>query len=410
MATNPNLKIDPSVEHPAHEAGEARVEMVYDAFYGKVRSEDYVAPLDGQSAAEYEAYVNRAPYLNATERTLQSVIGVMTRNPYTVTGGTDADINVTNSLGLPGFLQDVIMDLNMSARILMVVDINDAGEPYLAYYPYDQIINWGDNFIMLEVEELVPDAQNPYQHVEVERWKELFIASPDTNPLDVGLEPGAYYARYWDLDGKVYKHSEPVPMVVRGQLLRELPVRWVTPYDNTDIIYAPPLSTVANLNVAHFRLNCDLYHGLHFLGLPTFYISGDMAVDSNGNPVGEVKIGSTKEALRLAETGRAGYAEFTGTGLSQIREEKKAIEEQMAAYGARLIAPKTGVETAEALNIRVASETSVLETMSNAIENALNDLLVIYSEVKGGPTLSIELSTDFTAPPAVQPAAPVAQA
>lgn len=389
---NQAVRPDPSVKHPEFAEHFKGVDTCYDAFYADVREEEYIPRLQDQTDAEYEAYVSRPPFLNATERTVQALIGVMMRNPIEAEGDLES-VMVDGSENFEAFVQDNYMDMLLGSRIMLMVDVGDDGLPYLCYYPTENIINWGPTFVVLEVCDHVRDPKNPFNQIERTRWKELFLADPE---LHAGLEEGKFYARYWEKRGKVFVPGEPVQMLVRGTAIDFLPTYWVTPYDNTEELYNPPLQAIAELNVAHIRLGADLYHGLHFLALPTFTVVGNLATDANGNADTNIRMGSTKKALHLSEGGSASFVEFSGTGLAAIKETQTTLEEQMQTLGARLVSPKAGVETAEAMQIRAAAETSVLETMVNALESGLNAALTLYAEIAGSTPVAIKLNKNFT--------------
>lgn len=374
------LQIDPSTRHPEYEAHSATVALCYDAFNGNVRSNTYVKRLTEQSDAEYEAYVGRPFYLNATERTVQSLIGTMMRNPMTITGPTPV---VDGSLSFEAMVQDQIMDVALGGRIMITVDVYDDGTPYVTYYPSQNIINWGSDFVVLESIRTQKNAVNPFKTEFVTYWKELFID-----------EDGHHAARYWEKVAGKYVPSEPVKLIIAGQPVEGLAVWWVTPYDNTDMLYNPPVKSVAELNIAHFRLSCDHYNGLHFLAVPTLYAQGDLQPDQDGNITQRIVLGSTSSAPHFTSGGGLSYAEFSGAGLGSLAAEKTRIEELMSQYGAKLVSSKAGVETAEAVRLRALAETSILETFTNALETGLNGALELYSRAIGS-TVTVTLNADF---------------
>lgn len=389
---NQAVRPDPSVHHPKFDEHYSAVDICYDAFFADVREEEYVPRLQDQSDTDYQAYVTRPPFLNATERTVQALIGVITRNPIEAIGDLTS-VPIQGSENFDAMVQDTVMDLLLGGRIMFMVDVDEAGAPYICYYPTENVINWGETFRVLEVCEYVRDPKNPFNQVKQTRWKELFLADSELHP---GLDEGKFYARYWDKRGKIYVPSEPVQLLIRGQAVDFLPTVWVTPYDNTDILYNPPMGAIAELNVAHLRLGADLYHGLHFLALPTFTVVGNLQTDQNGSADTNIRLGSTKKALHLAEGGSASFVEFSGSGLTAIKDTQTTLEEQMQTLGARLISPKAGVETAEAMEIRAAAETSVLETLVNALEAGINASLALYADINGSIPVVVTLNKNFT--------------
>lgn len=378
------LTPDPSTRHPGFNRHQHVVQTCYDAFNGEVRDPKYVAKLTEQSDAAYRAMVDRPFYLNATERAVQGLIGIIMRTPPQVFGG---EINVHGSASFEAFVQDQIMDVALGGRILITVNVDDFGKPYLEYFTAQNIINWSDTFVMLESTEYVPDEHNPYELVPVTYWKEYFVD-----------ENGNHAARYWYKKDGQFVPTEPVNLLVNGNPVPGLQVWYVTPYDNTTELYNPPVKSISELNVAHFRLSCDHYHGLHYLAVPTFTVVGSLMPDENGQTSRRIILGSTTEALHLAEGGSASFVEFSGSGLGSIHEEKNRVEELMADYSLRLLSPKAGVETAEAVQLRADIESTSIGTMVNALENGLNGALELYSLISGTQTY-VELNRDLMMDP-----------
>jgi hypothetical protein len=386
--------VDPSTRHPEYNAHERVVRTCYDAFYGNVRHNKYVPKLTEQSNEQYEAYVGRPFYLNATERTVQSIIGVLTKQPLVVTGSED--VIVEDAANLNGLVQDLIMDITLGGRVLLIVDYDEGSGPYLEYYPSQQIINWSDDFIMLEGQEMVRDPDNPYKSNPMTYWKEYFLD-----------ENGYFAARYWTKEKNgTYKASEVTYLIVNGEPVSGMQAFWITPYDNSEELYNPPVKSVAELNVSHFRLSCDQYHALHYLAVPTFTVIGGLMPDENGQISRRIVLGSTTEALHLADGSDAKFVEFSGQGISSIYAEKDRIEQLMAQYGARLLSPKAGVESAQSIQLRAESELSVLETMANAIQNALDAAMVLYSDMVG-VNITVTLPTPTVPGFVSEPAQPI---
>jgi hypothetical protein len=389
-----STQLDPSVKKPSYPAHQQKVQETYDCFLGQMRNERHLPRLKGQNDAEYEAYAKRAPILNAVEMATQNLIGVMMRNPLTMTGAQPEEVLAEDSLSFDGFIQDLIMDTALGGRVLIGVDIDeDSGLPYLDYYASENVINWCDDFIILETCETKKNPKNPYEEIEYKRWKELFIANEDSN-VDEALY-GTFCAREWVQDGKKFVCTEPVQMLINGAPLNYIPYWWATAYDNSDELYNPTMYVLAGLQSAHYRLSSDHYHGLHFLGMPTFTISGDLYRDQDGNTPSDIVIGSTKQALHLEKDGKAGFVEFSGAGLGAILAEKEKVEQQMSDAGAELISINAQQETAEAARLRAGAETASIVTMSNALETALNMALEVYGQAVGR-TITVELNKNFT--------------
>ena len=385
-------KIDPSVKHPDYKELERKYDLTEDAFEGEVC--EYVPPLVNQSKKEYEAYISRAAYFNMVEKTVAAVCGALTRKPYVLEGYDAFPLNEYGD-GTT-FLQACYRDLLIGARVSLLVDVDESGVSKIIPYDADDIINWyGDgtkpgDFVMIEQEDLIPNPDNPYEQIEEESWRELYID-----------DQGFYAVRVWRQKQKGQFYAEELPpMLVNGSRINYIPLWVVNPFDNTWEVYNPPLFTQASLNIQHFRQATDLAHYAHFMALPTFTIIGDLYTytDDQGNQTqAQIKMGSTQEALHLTQGSQAQYTEVSGASFSMLQNEMKNTEERIYIAGSRLLSSKKGIESAEALQLRAGSESAVLDTIVHTMQSALNGVLELCGQIDNVPNASIVLNKDFTA-------------
>lgn len=385
-------KIDPTLKHPDYNDLERKYDICEDAFEGDVC--EYVTPLVNQSKKEYDAYVSRAAYFNMVEKTVTALTGALTRKPFVMEGYTEFP-NTDDGNGTT-FIQENYRDLLLGARVGILVDVGEDGRSKLVNYDADDIINWfGDgtkpfDYVVIEQCEMVQNPDNPFEQIEKESWRELYID-----------EQGFYGVRIWTENQKGrYVAEELPPMLVSGQRLTYIPLWIATPFDNSWDVYNPPLFTQASLNIQHFRQATDLAHYAHFMALPTFTITGDLYTytDELGNQQkAQVKIGSTQEALHLTQGSTAAYTEVSGASFGMLQNEMKNTEERIYVAGSRLLTSKNGVESAAALQLRSGSESAVLDTLVHSLNSALNAAFELCGQIDNVPNASIELNKDFTA-------------
>lgn len=380
-----------STKHPQYVASFDMIQTVEDAVTGNVKQEKYIPRLTDQSQAAWDAYVGRAAYYNVTERTLVALVGALLRKPYSIEGLV-GDVPNVDETTFDEFLQRAYRLLFTQARVALHVDYDDvAGTPKLIAYASENIINWSDDFKIIEESVTVRDEDDPYVLKSIPQWRELY------------LDDGVYNVRVWRQVGRSEKYEviEQYTPTIRGATFDFIPFWLVTPYDNSDTVYTPPLASLAELNVLHLRFSVDLGHGLHFTALPQPVISGDLqthSMDPNA-PVQKLSIGS-ENAWLLTPGSTASYLEFAGTGLAAVSNHIKSIEEQMYSSGSRLLTVKRGVESAEALQLRSGSESAVLVTMALSLENALTSALEVYNKWAGSSAEPVvKLNKDFTAAP-----------
>lgn len=373
-----------ATRHPEYDEINEKYELTEDAFEGCVK--EYVPQLTSETKTAYEARINRAAYYNVTERTLLALLGALMRKPYTITGVV-GDEPITDLNSFAEFVQSAYKEILLGGRVGLFVDYDDAlGSPKIVSYCSENIINWCDKFVVIEEDFMGHDEKDPYKLVSYKQWRELCYD-----------ENGFYQVRIWKQTAKdQYEVVEVITPTVRGKRLDTIPFFFVTPYDNTEELFNPPLYNLATLNVQHFKVSTDYSHGLHFLALPTPWIAGDLYT-ADGSVPKQLTIG-TDSFIHLIQDSKVGYLEFGGAGLGAIANQLEKLEEMMFSMGSRMLMSKKGVESAEALQLRAGSESAILETLTNSLENGLTKALAIYNAWAGSSTVpEVKLNKDFSA-------------
>jgi hypothetical protein len=229
-----------------------------------------------------------------------------------------------------------------------------------------------------------PDPDDVYTLKAVEQYREL------------SLVDGVYTVKVWrKLEAATSRapewivHTEVVPSST-GKSLNAIPFFWVTPLGQTSRIDKPPLLGMVDLSIEHYRLSADLNHGLHFIGLPTFFVTGAI----NDEPV---VLGSASAILLKDAQAKCGFAEFQGRGLGALERAIADKEQQMAALGAAILgAEMRRPETAEAARLRHGGETSLLSSTVSAVQSSLQSALQFAAEwAHASGEVKIELNDDF---------------
>ena len=152
-----------------------------------------------------------------------------------------------------------------------------------------------------------------------------------------------------------------------GRNLREIPFYFINVNGSSPEPERPPLSGLVNVNISHFSNSADLEHGRHFTGLPTPWVAGfDMG------QAGKLKIGSQTAWVSKDATAKAGYLEFTGSGLSTLENALKEKQEMMIILGARFLeAPKKASEAADNQASRKQGENSILANIADSVSDGV---------------------------------------
>ncbi len=383
--------------HPEYQRHIDDVMKTKDAFEGCVK--DYVPRLVGQSNLQYEVYRSRAAYYNVVQRTVMALLGALMRKPYTLEGVVNDEPLCADDCDFTEFIQSAYVELLTGGRIGLMCDYSSEWDsPYLVMYRSEDITNWGDNFVVLREHYYGQDPSDPYVTVQLCRYRELFLD-----------ENGYYTVRIWEQqagsNGKFtqnrntkFKLVDTIQPTFRGQALEFVPFVFCTPYDTSKSVCKPVLSNLADINLEHFRVATDIAHGAHYLALPTPYIAGNLVNDTQ-----VISLGSN-DFIQLQQGGQVGFLEFQGNGMKFLLDLQKLKEEHMFNLGSRLLQYKAGVESSEALQLRLGAEGASLNTVASSLEVALGEILEMYNLWFGDTTTEIELSLNKDFTPSKMPA------
>lgn len=165
-----------------------------------------------------------------------------------------------------------------------------------------------------------------------------------------------------------------MPRDFSGATWDVIPFSFVGAEDNDSEVDAAPLFDLAQLNIGHLRNSADYEESVHVVGQPTLIISTSMSPEefADANPEG-VKIGS-RRGLNLGPDGSATMLQPNPNQLADVAMQRK--EEQAVMIGARLVVPAGSNETAEAARIKHSGENSVLATIVDNVNDAIEQCIV----------------------------------
>lgn len=383
--------------HPEYQRHIDDVTKTKDAFEGCVK--DYVPRLIGQSNLQYEVYRSRAAYYNVVQRTVMALLGALMRKPYTLEGVVNEDPVCADGSDFTEFIQQSYVELLTGGRIGLMCDYSEElASPYLLMYRSEDITNWGDNFVVLREHYYGQDHNDPYVTVEKCRYRELFLDEDGYYTVRIWEQMAGSNGKYTNNSRTKFKLVDTIQPTFRGQALEFVPFVFCTPYDTSKSVCKPVLSNLADINLEHFRIATDIAHGAHYLALPTPYIAGTLANDAQ-----VISLGSN-EFIQLQQGGQVGFLEFQGSGMKFLLDLQKLKEEHMFNLGSRLLQYKAGVESSEALQLRLGAEGASLTTVANSLQVALVEILEMYNLWFGDTTteVNLKLNKDFT-PAAMSP-------
>lgn len=380
------------------------------------RGEKYLSKLSDQTPEEYAAYKKRATFFNATGRVVDTMVGaVFRKDPVIKTPAKMEDILEDMTLsGVPfiAFAQDVVKECIEVNRAGVLVDypttpVMEGDAPltvalaekmslrvYATKYTAEQIVNWrtvqvgGKTVLSLVV---------LCEHVHEVSESDVFCLNIIEQYRVLKLENGVYIQeihrpnRAAKATGGFQLYATYIPKM-NGNSMDFIPFVFFSSKGNEPCIVDPLLYDLAVVNLAHYRNDADLEHGLHFTGLPTAVITGVTDTDAT------YSIGSGVAWTFSNKDAKATYLEFKGEGLKQLSDAKKDKEEQMAALGARMLSPdKNAVEAADTIAQKRQGENSSLGALANSVGRGLSLVLTFMAQWSAATgEVSVKLNTDYS--------------
>lgn len=402
--------IDPSKTHPQYDEFKDVWKLCRDASTGqraiKKCGTTYLPKLGGQKDEDYKAYLARALYFNATGRTVDGMTGLIFRKDPTIkipealeVYRDDIDMAGTT---LDGFAQDCVEEVLKVGRVGVLVDypappesdsvltIEEARQmgqrPYLTMYKAEAILNWRtgryNNRTMVTgvfLEEAYEDEEGVKAQI-----RELFF-------------DGRYGQRVWRQSDKDWVVVEERYPTKQGGAIDHIPFYFCGAKEGGPDVQNPPIESLAYVNIAHYRNSADRENAVHVAGLPTPWVNG--ITDPENGP--QLHLGSNT-CLLLPPDATAGFLQCGADGVGAIKEAMTEKEGQMAALGARMLAPeKSQAEAASAHEIKRGGENSVLGAIAGAVDIVLTASLKFMAEWVGAnpDDASLTLNKDFVPSP-----------
>lgn len=366
----------------------------------------------------YLIYLQYAHFYPATARTAQGLRGLVFRRDPVINIPEELELyrdNITaDGQSLISFAKDVLLEVIQTNRCGIFVDFPEVDteysysradmekfniRPYVRMYKAETIINWRtevvNNQTITSLVVLKEDVEKPdvggFRTKTIPQYRVLYLDD------DYIYTQNVY--QYLDADPRagieggmtLVDHVQPL---VNGKYLDYIPFYPITDkgitWELTDSVLLP----LAETNISHYRNSANRENALIWTGNPTPVFSGYA-----GDPdEGSIRLGSC-EAILVQNGGSASFLEFTGQGLTPIKDVMDEKEEQMAVLGARIIAPdKRSAETAESAAIHRAGEQSVLADIANSESDGLTRIMrfiALYHGVEDVNNIHVMLNTDY---------------
>ena len=353
----------------------------------------------GWDSTRYTGYLFRSTFVEFSKRVLDVSCGQIFRRPPVTENIPD---EFTENIDLRGtsfdyFWRQVASELMQTNRVGIFIDYNeDKKRPFLVMYKAESIINWRTSIIngidqlsLLVVEgyAIKNDSSDKYKPEKEKMWKVFEIEDGRFVVRDY-LEEKTRYGLSFVLVSEYY--PEINSFGGEKNYFAYIPFFLITSNGISTELISPPLLSIVNLNLGHFRNYADLEAMLYMTAQKTIITKGlSKEEEKKPFPVGG--------AVNFREaSGDAHYMEASSD--SGLREELTHKETMMAALGSSFL-QNAGryIQSSETARLSSSSEFATLADISNSLSvsaTKIMSILISWAENKD-VECSIEFNTDF---------------
>jgi hypothetical protein len=379
-----NEQSDPSLRHPSYSMANTNWQKIRDCIQGEeqVKSKETTylprpAGMSGDYESAYDDYIERAHFPLICAYSLQGALGiVITKMPefnvpkemeYIITTATK------DGLSLQQFFLNTIVEILSTGRCPILVDILDEKNEFrFVQYNAENLINWKtevvnseQNLILAVLEEAYPENDDIFSHDTIDVQRVLVIN-----------EEGNYESRLYGPEGE-YEEFKVEPKFM-GESIKEVPLFIAGSINNSYEIQPIPLLSVANCSIQIYRKEADLANSEFLSCNPTLVFSGVSNDDDLPNVVGSSVL------ITLPDSQARAYYTTTDTAaLSHVSKHVEALYDEAIRHGVSILDARKGVEAAEALRIRQATQSASIYSIYLSALDAIQQGLELMADWGG---------------------------
>lgn len=334
---------------------------------------------DGQ---QYAAYKQRARFYELTQSAENGILGLAFSKDAEIDIPVDADSVTIDGKSVDALAKSQLRESLETGRGIMVVDAPETGgEPYITEYECEALIDWAT------------DDRDKSKLIAA-RFAEKYHAPGDTYKE----HPEDRIREYLLIDNRaVIKILDDAERQIEDDIvlpLDYLPIFFAGSVDTSPDIDPIPLLPIANASVSIYQKSANYEHGMFMTTQGTPWVRG--IDEDQWQKLLQQGIGSSA-LWWLGDDGETGFLETEGNGIENIRtaiNEEKVIAESYAVA----MTEKGGIESAEALRIRAASQHATIYTVMNSVSSAIEQAITCMAEWGGkAGDVVYQLNTDFSA-------------
>jgi hypothetical protein len=368
---------------------------------------DGVANTNQPGYRAYQAYKRRAVFPEIVEEAVKAMIGVMHSKAPMIELPPQMESLLERATLTGESLELLLRRINeaqlTTGRIGLMLDLPTAPAasalPYIATYDAEKIINWDDgeqvepslqslNLVVLD--ETEDERQSNLEWKRVEKYRVLVLGDAEKN------ETFGLYRQGEFREAKEFDEMALIEPKVRGNTLDQIPFIFINDSDLLSCPKKPPLLALANLALAIYRGEADYRQNLYMQAQDTPVINDDTLAQKVANGQGsEIRFGAGAAIV----TGTAGKASYIGVSSTGLPEQRQALENdyrRASQKGGQLLdTTSREKESGEALQIRVAAQTSTLTQIALTGAEGLQGILRIAAQWIGADPMKVIITPNL---------------
>ena len=267
-----------------------------------------------------------------------------------------------------------------------------ARKPYLVPIHPRQILGWrtsndstSSDLEQVRIREQVIVSKGIYGEELVDQVRvltpggyELWRSGPRVTPVPLPSSPMQLPPTQWDLYDSGSTTLSQIPLV--------------TVYSNRlgNLLSAPPLLEVAQLNIAYAQRFCDYHHSIHVGSNPVLILRGF-------DPDSDTPLGiSVNTALLLPPDGGAEYVQPTSDAFDSQLKCLQALEDQISRLGINTLSSQNLTNAAaEARRLDRIDSDSIMAVIAGDLERAVSQLFELAAQYVGIEPPEVYIPRDY---------------
>jgi hypothetical protein len=375
---------DPSIEHPDYIRLKTDWDKIRDCMQSesviKSKREKYLprpAGMSGEYASAYDAYIERAHYPHICSYALSGALGVIITKLPEFNVPPELQYILENATKDGATIQqlftDIIIEILQTGKCPLVVDIiPETNEFKFVKYPAELFINWKEetvgaekNLILGTFVESVSSSTDVFSH-DSEQIYRVFLIEDDKFVSRAFSDNGTELDDFFTEPKYLGKSMDEIPIFIAGSI------------NNSTEPQPIPLLSVANCSIEIYRKEADLANSEFLSCNPTLCMVGASTEEELPNVVG-----SSVMIVLPDPQARIFYTKTDTAALSHVKEHIADLYEEAIRHGVAILDTRKGVESAEALRIRQATQSASIYSMYLSAVNAIKDGLKLMCRWAG---------------------------